>query len=291
MTAIDFKTITIIGPGLLGGSLGLGLKLRGYEGRIIGVARREATLELAKARGCIDEAVSDIHEAVNDAELIVLATPVQSACQLLESIAPTVNQDAVITDVGSTKQSIVTTANRVLGQAGRFVGSHPMAGAETSGPGAARADLYIDKPVIVTPTDSTDPQALRNVEALWNTLGMDIHRMSPSEHDRAVAAISHLPHAVSVLLMRFAAASGSLHVASTGLADMTRLAGGDVEMWADIFSDNRPAVLDAIDRWQEAIGEFRALLADGDRQRLADWLTEAREQRGNWNRRSLGDDT
>jgi len=286
---MDFKTITIVGPGLLGGSLGLGLKLRGYEGRIIGVARQTTTLETAKARGCIDEAADDLRAAVADAQLIVLATPVRSACRLLESMAGSVGKRAVITDVGSTKQSIVATANRVLDDAGRFVGSHPMAGAETSGPGAARADLYIGKPVIITPTDATHPPALRAVESLWRTLGMSVHRMTPSQHDRAVAAISHLPHALSALLMRFATASGALGVASTGLADMTRLAGGDVEMWADIFSDNRQATLDALDHFQDEVAAFRAMLADGDREQMADWLTAARNERGKWNRLSLGD--
>lgn len=285
-----FNTITIVGPGLLGGSLGLALKLRGYGGRIIGVARRAETLATARARGCIDDAATDLTAAVRAAELVVLATPVRSACSLLKAMAGALPDGAVITDVGSTKQSIVATAERVLSDPSRFVGSHPMAGAETSGPQAARAELYVGKPVILTPTESTDADAVSAVESLWRAMGMRVHRMSPAAHDRAVAAISHLPHAVSALLMRFAAESGALPVASTGLADMTRLAGGDVEMWADIFTDNRDAVLDAIDRWQAAVGRFRERLAGDDRAAIEQWLADARHERQAWRPTQSGGD-
>ena len=205
-------------------------------------------------------------------------------------MADAVPAKAVLTDVGSTKASIVEMAERALPDGSRFVGSHPMAGAETSGPGAARADLYVGKPVIVTPTEATDADARAKIESLWHTLGMLVHRMAPDEHDRAVAAISHLPHAVSALLMRFAADSGALPVASTGLADMTRLAGGDVQMWADIFSDNQKAVIEAIDRWRESLGAFRAMLADNDRAALEQWLAAARDERQAWRPTNAGGD-
>jgi prephenate dehydrogenase len=290
MAQLPFNTIAIIGPGLLGGSLGLALKQNGWEGRIIGVARKESTLETARARGCIDEAVTDIDDAVAEADLIVLATPVQSACRLLERMADAVNPSAVITDVGSTKQSIVDTATRVLPNGSRFVGSHPMAGAETSGPAAARADLYLGKPVIVTPTERTAADASAAVESLWQTLGMRVRRMTPAEHDWAVAAISHLPHIVSAMLMQTARQSGALNVASTGLADMTRLAGGDVDMWTEIISDNRQAILDEIENWQEATTAFRDLLAEDDADKLTAWLAAARDARRSWNIEALGDD-
>lgn len=290
MAEFNFNTVAIIGPGLLGGSLGLALKQNGWEGRLIGVARKESTLETARARGCIDEAMTDIDDAVAEADLIVLATPVQSACRLLERMADAVNPSAVITDVGSTKQSIVETAARVLANGSRFVGSHPMAGAETSGPAAARADLYLGKPVIVTPTDLTDADAAAMVESLWQTLGMRVHRMEPDEHDCAVAAISHLPHIISAMLMQSAAQSGALGVASTGLADMTRLAGGDIDMWTEIISDNRQAILDEIENWQEATTACRDLLVEGDTEKLTAWLAAARDARRNWNMETLGDD-
>jgi len=290
MAELHFNTIAIIGPGLLGGSLGLALKTHGFKGRVIGVARKQATLETARDRGCIDEAVTDLTAAVTEADLVVLATPVQSACRLLQRMADAVNPAAVITDVGSTKQSICDTAARKLANGSRFVGSHPMAGAETSGPAAARADLYRGKPVIITPTDGTDAEAAAAVKSLWQTLGMRVHRMTPAEHDRAVAAISHLPHIVSAMLMLNAKRSGSLDVASTGLADMTRLAGGDVEMWTEILADNRQAILDQLKTWQEATTAFGDLLAGGDVEKLAAWLVAARDARQNWNIDQLGDD-
>ena len=163
-----------------------------------------------------------------------------------------------------------------------------MAGAETTGPEAARADLFHDKPVIVTPTHATAPEALDRVESLWRGLGMHVHRMTPSEHDRLVAVISHVPHAASALLVKLAEESGALPVASTGFADMTRLAGGDPQLWADIFLDNRAAVLAAVERWASLTDEFRQALAAGDRGLLLRLLQDAQAARDTWRNRPKG---
>ncbi|NBB83321.1 MAG: prephenate dehydrogenase/arogenate dehydrogenase family protein [Alphaproteobacteria bacterium] len=278
--------ITVIGPGLLGCSLGLALRDAGYGGRLVGLARRSATLDAAIARRGIDVGARDLADACEGADLIVLATPVAAVLEHIDRLVELDPGAAVITDVGSTKRSIV---ERAAGRLSRFVGSHPMAGAEASGPGAADAELYAGRPCIVTPHDAADPEALERVEALWRTVGMHVHRMDAADHDRAVAQISHLPHALSVVLMQLAEQSGRLDVASTGLADMTRLAAGDLTMWADIFTDNRQALVEAIDRYMQRLDRFRSTLTSGDRAQLEHLLDQARQARRRWRPQSPQD--
>ena len=280
--APDISQLTIIGTGLLGGSVGLALRAAGFGGRIVGFSRRSETVEAAKAAGCIDRAADDLADAVAAADLVILATPVASIPHYLAQLSPLVGSSTVITDVGSTKLHIVDAAEASLARPGRFVGSHPMAGSEAHGPAAARADLFRHKPVILTPTPTTDSAALTMVESLWRCVGMRLHRMTPVEHDRTVARISHLPHLAAVLLVTQAARSDALHVASTGFASTTRVASGDPELWADIFMENRDAVLASIDEWQGMLGQFRALLEGGRRGDLLKLLQDAQHSRDTW---------
>jgi len=280
--------ITIIGPGLLGCSLGLALRDAGYSGKLVGLARRSSTLDAAISRGGIDVGACDLADACEGAELIVLATPVATLLEQIDQLAELDPGQAVITDVGSTKRSIV---DRAAGRLRRFVGSHPMAGAEASGPGAAAPDLYAGRPCIVTPDTTTDPEALEAVETMWRTIGMHVHRMDPAEHDHAVARISHLPHALSVVLMQLAEQSGRLDVASSGLADMTRLAAGDLAMWADIFTDNREALVEAIDHYVQMLDQLRNTLTAGDRAELEHQLDQARQARRRWRPETPNDAT
>ena len=288
MVDLNFTNIAIIGTGLLGGSVGLALRRSGFGGRLIGTGSRPATLEKAQAAGCVDHITTDLSEAVSGSDLILLAAPVGAIPDLLGRLAESINGQAIITDVGSTKANIVAAAERSLRRPERFVGSHPMAGAETTGPESARADLFEGKPVILTPTQVTDPQAGARVEELWRALGMQVHRMSPAEHDRLVAIISHVPHAAAVLLVRLAAEGGALPVASTGFADMTRLAGGDPSLWADIFLDNRQAVLAALGRLTEMTEDFRRIIQSADREKLLDLLAETQSTRQAWRGKAKG---
>ncbi len=277
--------ITIIGPGLLGCSLGMALRARGYTGGLVGVARRQATVDAAIARGGIDAGTDDLAQACSHADLIVLATPVATVLRQIDQLAGLAPADAIVTDVGSTKRSIVLRATAKLP---RFVGSHPMAGGELTGPDAARADLFQDRPCVVTPVEDTDARASQLVQDLWSGLGMRVHIMDPARHDRAVAVISHWPHLVSVMLMHAADAHGALDIASSGLADMTRLAAGDVTMWADILLDNAPAVLEAIDDWKQTSEVVADVLRAGDRPGLENLLGEARDVRMQWRPSSPG---
>ncbi len=275
------QRVCIVGTGLLGASLGLALRQAGFGGTVVGVARRAATRDETLGIGAVDEATDDTAAAVSDADLVVLATPVGTVIRLLSDLAGRFKPTAVITDVGSTKKTTVDAA-AALANPGRFVGAHPMAGGERSGPSAAEADLYHGKPVILTPTDATDADALAVVETMWRALGMRVLVMGPAEHDAAVARISHLPHVVSSMLMRMATDSGGLDAASTGLRSMTRLASGDTHMWADILQDNAPAVLAALADWRAECDRLQELIETNDRDRIVLWLDEASSMRREW---------
>ena len=276
--------VTIVGTGLLGGSIGLGLRAAGYPGRLVGVGRRAITVQRAAELGCIDEPTTDLAQAVGGetSNLVVLATPLGAFEQLLSGLAKLSAPKAVITDVGSAKQQVCAAARRVLPVPAMFVGSHPMAGSELHGPEQATASLFRDKPCVIADEPGTDPNALAMVESLWQALGMRLIRMTAAEHDRQAAIVSHLPHAVAALLVEMAWRSDSLDMASTGFRDTTRIAGGNPNIWLDIFSTNRGALLQAIDALGDDLGKFRTLIENDDRAGLADLLTHSRDLRDRW---------
>lgn len=277
-----YKHVAIIGVGLLGGSLGMALKKRSIASRIVGVARREQTRQVAVERGCVDDATADIVAACTDADLIVICTPVGTVPDILDTIAA-INDRALVTDVGSTKASIVTEADGLNALAARFVGSHPMAGSEEVGPQAASEELYEGRPVIVTPGKRSADHAVAQIESLWRSLGMVVHRMEPELHDRIVARISHMPHALSVLLMNAVGDDGqALKVASTGLADTTRLAGGDVAMWTDIFMDNAPAIIECLEEYRDDLTDLCEAMIHADREQIEAVLLTAQRRRQAW---------
>ena len=269
--------VTIIGVGLLGGSAGLALKAHDPDIRVAGVGRRQASLDRALAVGAIDTAHLDAAEAVDRTDLVILATPVGAFQGHLRRIAPHLRRGAIATDVGSTKAAVVRSAGRALGH-DRFVGSHPMAGSERKGVGFARADLFLGATCIVTPAAKTPPAVTARVERLWASMGMRTVRMTPHAHDRAVARVSHLPHALASLLMRLPRLA-ELDVSATGFRDATRLASGDPEMWRDIFLTNRRQVLAAIDDFDEELIALRDLVELGDARGLARFFAAAKKRR------------
>ncbi len=282
---LDITPITIIGTGLLGGSIGLGLRRAGYAGRIVGVGRRQATLDTAVTRGCIDQGITDVGQAASAGGLIILATPLGMFPDLLRAIAGSAPQATIITDVGSTKSWVCQQAREILptNLSARFVGSHPMAGGETHGPGAARADLFAGLPCVMTPPDDGDPDAAAAVTELWHLLGARILTTTPAEHDRIVAGVSHVPHVLAALLFQQAAETGRLDVASTGLRDTTRVASGDPTVWTDILLTNRQAVCDQLDELTRRLVSLRASVARGDSGTINQILTDAKTSRDAWN--------
>ncbi len=273
-----FKHVTIIGVGLLGGSVAMAIKRAMPGAAVAGVGRRRQSLDEALALGAIDTAHLDAAEPCAKSDLIILATPVGAFEAYLKQIAPVLRGDAIVTDVGSTKALVVAAAERILGACRAFVGSHPMAGSDQRGASAARADLLAGANCIVTPTPQGDPARVRRVEQFWRTLGMNVLTMSPQEHDAAVARVSHLPHALSALLMLLPS-DKHLPAAATGFASMTRLAGGDVEMWRDIFATNPQEVVAAIDEYASLLARLREMIAAGLTGEIESLLTDARARR------------
>jgi len=279
----NLKRIAVIGTGLLGASLGLALRGVGWAGRRVGVGRRAGTLDAAMRIGAFDESTTDIAAGVADADLVVIATPLGAFGHVLGVLADAADADTVITDVGSTKTQVCDVASKVLPTPARFVGGHPMAGSEQQGPEHAKAGLYDGALCILTPegTDADD-DAVQCVSGLWKAVGMTLTRKTPAEHDRLVATISHLPHAVASLLVKLADQQRAISVASTGFRDTTRIASGDPTVWRDIFVTNREALLETLDKFTENVAAFRGMIEAGDSDALTQLLDTQKRNRDKW---------
>ncbi len=277
----NFRRVTIIGVGLLGGSIGLAIKAARRGIHVAGVGRRAESLREAMRIGAIDSAHLEATAPAAQSDLIILATPIGAFASHLRAIAPYLRRGAAITDVGSTKAAVVRMACGILGKSANFIGSHPMAGSERKGAAHARSDLFAGAPCILTPTADTPRAVVERIEKFWRALGARTLRMSPAAHDRAVAAVSHLPHALAALLMLLPKRA-DLDVAAGGFADSTRLAGGDMEMWRDIFLTNRRAVLAAIDAFDERLMRFRDLVETADVAGMEKFLLSAKARREAW---------
>jgi len=256
--------LTIVGVGLLGGSVAKAARARGIATEIVGVGRDAARLEAARRDGTLDHVTTDLAEGVRGAGLVVLAAPVLTILTLLDAVARVSGPETIVTDVGSTKAAIVAAASRL---ALRFVGSHPMAGSERSGYAHARVDLFDGATVIVTPTETSDAAAVKTVTALWEGVGAGrVVTLDPDTHDRAVAAISHLPHLAAFALVdaveRFE--PSAFDVAARGFRDTTRVAAADPVMWEEIFLANRDALAAGLEVFRAALDDLARLIADGD---------------------------
>jgi len=275
---VEFDTLTIVGVGLIGGSIGRAVKERGLARRVLGAGRQQASLDRAFATGAIDEGLLDVSAAVRQAQLAVFCTPVDRIADQVLAAAPGCAAGTLLTDAGSTKSAIVRAVEGRMPDGVAFVGSHPLAGSEKRGPEHADPDLFEGRLTVVTPTPRTDPAAVECVSAFWRALGSPVRLMDPDEHDRALALTSHLPHLVA------AALAGILPVelyplTASGFRDTTRVAAGDPSIWTGIFAQNRAAVLGALDRLAERLEQFRAGLKADDRAALSELLAEAKKVR------------
>ncbi len=277
------RNLSILGVGLLGGSIALAAKRRITNCTVKGYGHREQTLTDAINAGVIDERYADASAAVRGADLIILCTPVGVFEQILCEIAPALAPGAVVTDVGSTKRSVVSAAERLLPPTVAFVGSHPMAGSEKRGVENARADLTDGALCIVTPTDRTPAAAMETVETFWKTIGMRTTRMSPADHDRHLADVSHLPHAVAAALVTIQE-DKSIALAGKGFLDATRIAGGDGGLWRDILLDNRDNLRDSLLRLRGTLDDLLIRLEPEHAESLKRWLDDAAEKRSKLNR-------
>ncbi|MEO1235801.1 MAG: prephenate dehydrogenase/arogenate dehydrogenase family protein [Planctomycetota bacterium] len=277
----DIPQITIVGTGLIGASVGLGVKAAGYAGRVVGVARSEATLERARAVGAIDDGATELADAVRvDGKLlVVLAVPVGKTAEVFRTLAEHQRRGLYVTDAGSTKLGVAADAKRHLTQPQFFIPAHPMAGSERSGPESADADLFRGRLCVLCPDENTDAAALAAVTALWQSLGATLHTMTPDEHDHQVAAVSHLPHLAAVLLTLAADDIGPLTLASTGFRDTTRLALSNPPMRRDIVAANRKPIGEALDRFAARLNDLRGLVRKAKDDELLDLLTRAQSIR------------
>jgi prephenate dehydrogenase len=277
----------VIGVGQIGGSAALAARAAGVVGEVIGWSRSAETLRRAHEVGIIDRAAPSAREAVREAAVVLLATPVRSLGGLAREIAPALAPGALVMDVGSVKSAAIRAveAHVVAG----FVGCHPLAGSERFGPDAAAAELFAGRHCIICPTARTPAALVDRAEVFWRALGAEPYRMDAELHDRVLGAASHLPHVAAYAL---AAAVGELEaeggpaaaalrvLVTTSLRDTTRVAASSPAMWRDIFLDNHAEVLPLIDRLGAALGELRAAIESGDAARLEALLEVARAARG-----------
>ena len=281
------KRVALVGVGLIGGSFAIALRRAGLAGTIVGMDRDAAALERAASLGVIDTAASSVSEAVQGADLVVIAVPVRAIGAVLHDVARSMEAHAVVTDVGSTKGEVCRIARAELRDAfRRFVPGHPIAGREASGVEAATADLFKGARVVLTPAPETDGDALDMVRGCWEAAGARVALLEPAAHDRIFAAVSHLPHLLSFALVSEIAArndaSELFGFAAGGFRDFTRIAASSPEMWRDISLQNREALLAELDRFGARLAVFRELIARGEGPGLERLMAEARSARHAW---------
>lgn len=278
------KRMTVIGVGLIGGSLARILRERGAVGEIIGVGRSEKNLRRAVELGVIDRYYTDPCEGVKGSDLVFLATPVCAIGSLLGRISGFLAPGCIVTDGGSVKEAIVAECEPLMPPGTHFVGGHPIAGTEKSGVEASFSTLYQGKRCIVTPTPRTDPSALETVVRMWEIAGSEVITMDVAKHDRIVAAISHLPHMVAYSLVNAVEGydrldESILSYSAGGFRDFTRIASSDPVMWRDIALMNRDALLEMIDLFSGYFSHLRALVENRDCQGLENFFAESKKSR------------
>ena len=283
------RTLCVVGTGLIGGSLARDLRRLGAVGEIVGASRHAANLERAVDLGVIDRFDLDIARAVAGADMVVVAVPLGATGSVLERIGDAVDDDAIITDVGSAKGSVVAAARAVLGaRLPRFVPAHPVAGTEHSGVDSSVERLFESRRVIVTPIPETDAGALERVSTMWKMVGADVIDMDVGHHDRILAATSHLPHMLAYTLVdvlgRMPERTEIFRYSAGGLRDFTRVASSDPQMWHDICSANRDAIVDELRRFGVALDRLTDAVRREDGEHVRSVFTRAKAIRDKYSR-------
>jgi prephenate dehydrogenase len=273
-----FKRITIVGVGLMGGSLGMAIKKHGLAREVIGLSHRQAALDQAVQIGAIDTPCLDVKTAICNADLVILATPVDSIIKLFTTIDPYLKRSCIVTDVGSTKASITEHAEKTLANPTFFVGSHPLAGSEKKGVANASADLFEGARCLITPTEKTNPFAREKIKLFWAKLNMQVKLLGAEEHDRILAYVSHLPHLLAYGLMS-SIPSEYLEYGAQGLKDTSRVAASSPQVWSDICMANPKNILNALDQCIEYFGHFRKAIVSHDQKTLLNYFIKAQEKK------------
>lgn len=282
-----FRKVVIFGVGLIGGSFSLALRKAGAIGEVVGFGRTTATLEQARQLGILDRIGDDVVREVCDADIILIATPVAQMPDIFTRIAPHLGAQTLVTDGGSTKSDIVAAARVHLGsKISQFIPAHPIAGAEKSGAGAAMADLYQGKKVVLTPLPENSEESVAHVRKAWELCGAVVSELTPQQHDTMFAAVSHLPHLLSFALVHDLAQRDNrdqlLSFAASGFRDFTRIAASSPEMWRDISLANREALLQEVKRYADELYVVYQALENNDADKLEEIFSLAREVRGSW---------
>jgi prephenate dehydrogenase len=285
--AVQFQKITIVGVGLLGGSIGLAVKRRKLAREVAGFVRRAASLRDCERAGAVDYATTDLPAAVSNADLVILCTPLAQMRALTEQFLPALKRGATVTDVGSVKADVVRELESLVKKAGaHFVGSHPMAGGEKMGVLAARADLYADAVCVVTPGKKSNATAVRKVVKFWQALGARTLRMDAAQHDLLVSRSSHLPHVAAAALVNLvlhpANHRSQAGLCATGFRDTTRIASGSPEMWRDIALANRKNISRSVDLFVSELKKFQAVLKRNDAAAVEKYFVTAKLLRDDW---------
>lgn len=284
---MHFPKTALIGVGLLGGSLGLAIQKRKLSEKVVGYVRREASMAACLEHAVVSEATMDLVAAVRDADLIVFCTPLAQMRDLAQQAAPHLKPGAIVTDVGSVKGPVVEEIEPIIGETEAcFIGSHPMAGSEQSGPGAARADLFDHSVCILTPTERTPAEPLSKLEAFWEAVGSQILRLTPDLHDNLTGRSSHLPHIVAAGLANYilspAHADEQAQICATGFGDTTRVASGSPEMWRDIVMMNRKHLQRVLGVFVEDLQEFSHALERNDAAAVTEFFEVGKQRRDEW---------
>lgn len=284
---VHWQKITLVGVGLLGGSLGLAIKQRKLASKVDGHVRRSVTIGECERMGVVDHATRDIQRAVENADLVILCTPLGQMREVTEKMLPALKKGAIVTDVGSVKGSVVEELEPLIARTGAvFVGSHPMAGGEKTGVAAARADLFVNAVCLVTPTPNSPKDAVKRVEEFWTALGSRVLKTSPSAHDDLVSRSSHLPHVVAAELANYVLSPAhppeQATVCANGFRDTTRIASGSPEMWRDIAMANRKNLARVLGVFIEDLQEFCLALEKGDTQAVEEFFEKAKQRRDHW---------
>lgn len=281
MTVI-YDRVALIGLGLVAGSMGLAMKRGVVAGTIVGTARTKETRTAALELGLVDEVFDTVKEAVRDADLVVLASPVGVMGEIASEMADALKPGAVVTDVGSVKQSVFDAVLPVLPDGVHFIGSHPMAGTEHSGPHAGFAELFDDRWTLIVPTQDADAAEIARLEAYWHALGANTERMDADHHDLVCAVVSHAPHLIAYTMvgvaddLRRVTDREVIKFSAAGFRDFTRIAASDPTMWRDVFLTNKDATLEILGRFTEELFALQRAIRTGDGDALFDYFTRTR---------------
>jgi cyclohexadieny/prephenate dehydrogenase len=285
MSAVMFDKIALIGIGLIGGSIALEARKRGLAKSIVAATRSAETATLANKLKLADHCGTDLAAACEGADLVIVCTPVGACGPVTKAIAPKLKPGCIVSDVGSVKQTVIADMAPHIPKGVHFVPAHPVAGTENSGPEAALLNLFQGRYCILTPLPDSDAGAVNKLEAFWKALGSEVNRLDPANHDRILAITSHLPHLIAYTIVGTADDLGGhlnsevLKYAAGGFRDFTRIASSDPTMWRDVFMNNREAVLEVLQRFQEDLFYLQRAIRWGEADKLFELFTRTREIR------------